>query len=219
LADQVHRPLPVHRPSYRELAGLVEVRLLHEGGAVAGASIRAPRALELGQEIDAGTIAACASLEAEDISLAHHRPVFASVGLFFAIAELRSVDCLARIRTNAMEFAAARERYRAGPVERFSLFVYARTSAGPERLRARMFAPLSNIGEDPATGSAAGALAGLLASMDSRADAEFSFALEQGVEMGRPSLINLSAARRGGAVVHVDVAGRCVPVMRGSVAV
>ena len=59
-------------------------------------------------------------------------------------------------------------------------------------LHARMFAPAFGIREDPATGSAAAALAGLIAARGRLADGEHAFAIEQGYEMGRPSLIRLA---------------------------
>ena len=77
-----------------------------------------------------------------------------------------------------------------------------------------MFAPLSNILEDPATGSASAALAGLLASFE-RDDDGFHLNIEQGVEMGRPSLIQVSVTMQGGRR-SIIVSGTCVPVMHGA---
>jgi trans-2,3-dihydro-3-hydroxyanthranilate isomerase len=74
-----------------------------------------------------------------------------------------------------------------------------------------MFAPLNNIPEDPATGSASAATAAFLAHLDNAESAEFI--IEQGVEMGRPSRLELSV--RGS---EVRVGGPCVPVMRGKLA-
>jgi trans-2,3-dihydro-3-hydroxyanthranilate isomerase len=198
---------------FEEKAGLVAVTLRTEGGETVGATIQAPRRLEVGLDIDAEAIAACASLPLAEVELRNHRPVAASVGLEFIFAELVSVEALGRVRTNAAAFAEACERYEnAG--DRFSLFLYARTGEG--MLRARMFAPLALTSEDPATGSASAALGALLAVLDRRTDGPVDTLIHQGVEMGRPSRLEVSAMKRGGMVEEVTVGGRCVPVMRGT---
>jgi trans-2,3-dihydro-3-hydroxyanthranilate isomerase len=75
-----------------------------------------------------------------------------------------------------------------------------------------MFAPLSGTWEDPATGSANATLGALLLSL-SDAD-EASFDVMQGVEMGRPSRLQVSARRTNGGI-RASVGGGCVPVLRG----
>lgn len=196
---------------FEEGAGIVEVNLARRNGEVAGASFRAPRAVEIGRNIDTETIASCVSLVANDVVCERHKPVFASVGLPFAFAELRSLEVLGRTMPNAAAFSAAEQRY---PVveDRFSLFLYVRTGAG--RVRARMHAPLSKILEDPATGSASAALAGLLASFKPRSD-PFELTIEQGVEFGRPSVIHTRVENTSGKQ-SVVVRGDCVSVMRGT---
>jgi trans-2,3-dihydro-3-hydroxyanthranilate isomerase len=71
--------------------------------------------------------------------------------------------------------------------------------------------------EDPATGSAAAALGGYLAARDARQDGTLTWAISQGVEMGRPSLIELEVDREGGQVTAVRVGGRAVVVSEGSI--
>jgi trans-2,3-dihydro-3-hydroxyanthranilate isomerase len=197
---------------FEEVAGLVEVEVLRRGGAVTGARFRAPRAPEIGGQIPSSTIAACASLRADDITAARHAPVFASVGLPFAIAEVVSLDALAKASPNTAAFRETDQRH-PNDADRFSLFLYVRLSA--ERVRARMFAPLSNTPEDPATGSAAAALGGLLASLD-RDSETLAFTVEQGVEMGRPSAIQVRVTTQDG-VRAVQVAGDCAAMMRGAI--
>jgi trans-2,3-dihydro-3-hydroxyanthranilate isomerase len=196
--------------AFHEKAGRVDCLVAREGGEVVSASIRAPQPLSTGEEIDVGTIAACASLPESAIELGRHRPIQASVGLFFAIAELASLEALGKARPNASAFAEADPRYRVGE-DHFCLFLYSRTADDRTRIRARMFAPLNNIPEDPATGSAAAALAAFLARLEGSESADL--VIEQGVEMGRPSRLDLSV--RGG---DVRVGGPCVPVMRGKLA-
>ena len=93
---------------------------------------------------------------------------------------------------------------RSFPVEGTTgIHLYWRDGADGIDLRTRMFAPLHGVPEDPATGSANVALAGLLASLEPAADLMLELRIAQGVEMGRPSLLHASAEKRGGTVVAV----------------
>jgi len=203
---------------FEEEAGLVEVRLERRDGQVAGARIRAPRPLRVGGQLDPGVVARCASLTPADLELSTHPPVLASVGLPFALVQVTDLDALARARPDAAAFADADRRH-PGEDDRFSLFLYASQPGEPGRLRARMFAPLSNILEDPATGSASAALGAYLASLAPEPDLDRAITIEQGVEMGRPSRIEVAVRKAGGAVGEVTVAGECVGVMRGTLTV
>jgi len=203
---------------FEETAGLVTVRLTREDGAVVGARIRAPRPLELGQAIDPEVVAACASLERGRIVTARHEPVMASVGLPFALAEVAGLDALGEARPSGTAFAAADERYR-HPDDRFSLFLYTFTDRERARIRARMFAPLSNTVEDPATGSASAALGAYLVSLRPEPSVSAEFVVEQGVEMQRPSVIRVHAAKADGRPGEVWIEGRCVAMMRGTLTV
>ena len=200
---------------FEEKAGIVEAALLRDDGRVAGASILAPQSLSVGRQIDSDTVAHCASISAGEIRTETHVPVIASVGLPFAFAEVSDLETLARACPNTAAFAEADRRFsREG--EQFALFIYTRLPDTPWHLRARMFAPLDNIIEDPATGSASGALGALLASLQPASDLDINITVEQGVEMGRRSLIELNVHKSDGLVRSVRMAGRCVAVMRGN---
>jgi len=85
--------------------------------------------------------------------------------------------------------------------------------------RARMFAPSIGVPEDPATGSAVAAFGGYLASRDTRGDGTLSWRIEQGFEMGRPSLLDLEVDQSGGSITAVRVGGNAVVVSRGEMTV
>jgi trans-2,3-dihydro-3-hydroxyanthranilate isomerase len=101
------------------------------------------------------------------------------------------------------------------------VFVFAR---GGERadsdVHARMFAPTIGVPEDPATGSACAALGGYLATRDDRTrDGTARWVVEQGFEMGRPSIMELEVDRDAGRVTGVRVGGQSVMVCEGTMEV
>jgi trans-2,3-dihydro-3-hydroxyanthranilate isomerase len=81
--------------------------------------------------------------------------------------------------------------------------------------RARMFAPSIGVPEDPATGSAVAAFGGYVGSRDQRADGTLRWRIEQGFEMGRPSLLDLEVDKKNGAITAVRVGGNAVIVSTG----
>jgi trans-2,3-dihydro-3-hydroxyanthranilate isomerase len=201
---------------FEELAGLVRVHILHEADAVSGARISAPRALSIDVGIPTDIVAACAGLSEEDIATMAHAPLVASVGTPFVIAEVASVAALSRASPDIAAFRDAAERF-PEVATRFSLHLYARRGGDATHLAARMFAPLGGILEDPATGSANAALAALLTSLAPGENADLSYEILQGVEMGRPSQIIASARKTAEGPVLATVEGSCVNVLRGSV--
>jgi len=82
---------------------------------------------------------------------------------------------------------------------------------------ARMFAPGVGVAEDPATGSAAAAFAGYLAAHGGYRDGEHLIRIEQGYEMGRPSLIELKLTLAGGALTTATIGGPAVVVTEGTI--
>lgn len=213
-SDDVFGKRPASEMVFEEKAGLVRIDLLRDNEVVVGARVVAPQRFELGKEVDQQVLADCVGLAADGIAITAHLPMIVSVGLPIVAAELRSLEALAAARPNMNAFAKAGARYwHRG--DRFSTYLYVRTGEGIDSLRARMFAPLSNIPEDPATGSAAAALGAFLGSLDPQSDLTARIVVAQGVEMKRPSSIEVEVEKRGGQVKRVSIAGRCVPVMRG----
>jgi len=196
---------------FEELAGLVRVHLLPDG-----ARISAPHSLSIDISIPDDVIAACAGLREADIVTTAHTPLVASVGTPFVIAEVAGVEALSRASPDIGAFREAAERF-PDVATRFSLHLYARRGGDATRLEARMFAPLGGVLEDPATGSANAALAALLTSLAPGENADLSYEILQGVEMGRPSLIIASARKTAEGPVLATVEGTCVPVLRGTV--
>jgi len=138
---------------------------------------------------------------------------FASVGVPFCFVHLASADAVDRA---TLERAAWAESFARAWAPNLYLF-----TGEPElgsRLYARMFAPGLGIDEDPATGSGGATLAGCLADR-LPTDGTFTWQIDQGVAMGRPSRLEASAEKRGGRTVAVTVGGSTVLVGEGSMAV
>ena len=193
---------------FEEIAGLVEVNIERDGaGALTGATIAAPQPLSLGLELQAGAVADCAGLDPSEVLLGAHKPILASVGMPFIIAEVTGA-ALTRAAPDLGKFRST-EAAIPGLAGRLALHLYARDGA---RIRARMFAPLSGTIEDPATGSANAALGPLMLSLTREESATYD--IVQGVEMGRPSALRVTA-RRSSDGIRSTVSGGCVPVLRG----
>ncbi len=200
---------PLDRLVFEEAAGLVPIRLIRQPNTVVGAEFAAPGSLIIGQHVSSGDIADCLSLTAADINLVNHPPQVLSVGLPFVVAEIRTRQALRRAKPNVL----THERV-LPPLGTDAIYCYSR-GATPQQLHARMFSPLDGIDEDPATGSAAAATISLLAALRPERDAEMSWRIEQGLEMGRPSLLKGRTEKRDGAVTAVHIGGFAVQVMSG----
>lgn len=196
-----------------EAAGLVPARLTRDrAGVPVAAEIEAPLPFALGATLDRAAIAACAALPDEAIHVNGHPPLLAGCGAAFAIAEVEDADLLAA----AMPDLTAMARYLPTlPVPPIGLLLH--TPLGIGRRRARMFAPLSGIVEDPATGAANIALAGLLLHL--AGGSALLLEVEQGIEMGRPSQLHLAARREADGAIRVRVGGGVVAVSRGFITV
>ena len=210
--------LPEHF-TFEQGAGLVRVHILKGPDKTpTGARISAPQALSIGIAVPTDMVAACASLDLQDIATTAHEPLVASVGIPFVIAEVASVEALSRATPDLNAFRRAAHAISALS-GRFNLHLYARVEGDATRLRARMFAPLAGVAEDPATGSANAALAALLTSLAPGDTVDLAYDIIQGVEMGRPSRLFATARKEAEGPVLANIAGSCVGVMHGRVEV
>jgi len=187
-------------------AGLVPVLIRNEGD-VPYAELTAPQAPMLGAAVaDLEAVARVLGVEADAIGFQDEEPVVASCGLPMLLVPLRSPELLAGIGEERPGLRALLD----GAAAR-GLYVYARGYEG--ELRARMFSTL--VSEDPATGSAAAALAGRLGLASQKKNESLSWTIVQGAEMGRPSTLQTHVDRVDGSVVAVRVGGHAVQVMEG----
>lgn len=160
-------------------------------------------------------LAAMLSLDPADLLDGDWAPQGVTCGLKFLLVPLRDRDAVRRSRVRVEPFEQTLQGWWTDMVLVFS--------RDPERggagARARMYAPGVNVPEDPATGSAAAALAGYLAARDPRAEGTLAWTVEQGYEMGRPSQIEIEADKAGGEITAIRVGGSAVMVMEGEIEV
>lgn len=164
-----------------------------------------PGAPVFGRRAEAAEIAAVLSLSTGDID--PRAPVCAmSIGLSFLLVPVRDRDALGRSRIDPARYQAM---IAAGLPA--GLLVFAADPRQPaNHLSARMYAPALGVAEDPATGSAGTCLGAYLGRYPYFGDLPAEVRVEQGHEMGRPSLVRL---RPGGA--SVEVGGGVILVARG----
>jgi len=198
--------------TFEEKAGLVPITLLKDGATISGARLASPQLLTVGDEVPIEAVAAACGISVDDIETKNHQPCIASCGVGFILAEVKSRTGLASAMPHIDVFR--RDIANRGTT---GILIYTQVDEHDINIRARMFAPLKGIPEDPATGSANVALIGLLAKLRPEPDLQLSRTIAQGVEMGRPSLLYAQADKSGGGVTATFIGGHCVPVMSGEV--
>ena len=161
-----------------------------------------------GATLDSALIAPTLNLEMADLD--DRSPVQeVSTGLPALIVPLRDLDALRRCKVDWERHTEV-----AGPGKNLYVFCPESHDDGPGDLSARMFANDPGVPEDPATGSAAGCLAAYLLGHAYLGTDSIDVRVEQGYEIGRPSLLYLQAARDGDQTT-VHVGGKVQMVARG----
>ena len=198
---------------FEELAGLVKIIPEYRENIVIGSRIEAPSKFKKSKEIPISIISDCIESNDKLIIIENDPPVVAGVGLDFVIAEVKNLETLNNAKCNISAFEKADKEHGFGD-DFFSLMIYSRDVK--KNYHARVFAPLSGIVEDAATGSACGALGALLASQQSGLESEYNFKIHQGQMINRPSLINVSVTKNKGVVQSTFISGECVLVSKGN---
>jgi trans-2,3-dihydro-3-hydroxyanthranilate isomerase len=203
----------VIRATFEEAVGPVPVTIRVERGAPVFAQLAAAQLPEAGPAPPSrDDLARVLSLQPADLLDGEWAPQAISCGVPFVFVPLRNREALgrARVRGEAWE-ACLRGRWAS------KLYVFSRDPEGPRSdIRARMFAPGIGVAEDPATGGACVALGGYLGWRDPRATETLTWTVEQGFEMGRPSLLYVEADKREGRIEAVRVGGRSVLLCEGT---
>jgi trans-2,3-dihydro-3-hydroxyanthranilate isomerase len=196
-----------------EGVGPVKVTIRSRDGVPQFAQLTAAKLPEVGPPAPSSEkLAAMLSLSKDDLIGRDMLPESVSCGTPFLFVPLTDRRAVGRARVKGDLFDAALAGYVTDKV-----FVFAMDGERPDsQVRARMFAPTIGVPEDPATGSAAVALGGYLAARDPRFEGTLRWVVEQGFEMGRPSILEVEADKRGGKVTAARVGGRTVMMCEGT---
>ena len=185
------------------------VRPEGEGGHATFAIPKMPQ--RLGPVRDVAKLAAALCLEVSDLGWEKFVPENWTAGNPFTFVPVRGLEVMARARPDMSRWSEV-----FGPGDPPGAFLFCgEVTDSAHDYHARMFAPAMGIVEDPATGSAVAAFAGVIAA--DRGDGRHDVAIEQGNEMGRPSVLHLSFAIRAGSLNSATVGGDAVIVSEGMI--
>lgn len=183
-------------------------------GDAAFAEFDVPRkSVRLEASFDRQALADAFSLKPGQIGFENHVPSLWSAGVAFVMIPVHDLAAAA-----VVEFDPALwERCAPFAEGRLaSAYLYCRGGVNHiARFHARMFAPDMGIAEDPATGAAVAAMSGAINFFDKLVDGHHPFLIEQGVEMGRPSLIHLHLDISSGAIASARIGGQAVRIASG----
>jgi trans-2,3-dihydro-3-hydroxyanthranilate isomerase len=147
----------------------------------------------LGADIEAADVGMALGLDPHEIGFENHKISLWSAGVPFVLVPVHDQAAVGKAECNAADWDRVAPM---GDGQLASAYVYCRGGTHHQAsFHARMFAPGEGIGEDPATGSAAAALSGAIHHFDGLREGNHALVIEQGVEMGRPSLIHLHLDR------------------------
>lgn len=193
---------------FEELAGAVPITIQKTDSGF-WCELKAPEPLSILPPVSLALLASAISLSEQDIVTSTHLPQVASVGLPFIMVELKDRAAL----ENTRPYMPAIDEIEATGI-RPDVLVYIRSDDEFD-IRSRVFAPKDNVPEDPATGSANCALVAMLSLYQSPADETTQWRVAQGVEMGRPSLLEARVTKQAGAITGVWIGGACQMVTEG----
>ncbi len=198
---------------FEEGVGQVPVKVRAREGKPVYAELTAAQLPEFGPQPPSRVeLASMLSLETSDLLNGDNSPQAVSCGIPFLFIPLRNRNALSRIQLNRELWKQLLQSYWAPSVYVFSCEGELSSS---QQIHSRMFAPAFGVEEDPATGSAATALAGYLSIRNQQADGTLKWVIEQGVEMGRPSTLQLEADKENGEIKQIRVGGASVIVSEG----
>jgi trans-2,3-dihydro-3-hydroxyanthranilate isomerase len=200
-----------HEMVLEEAVGDVHCTVEAQGRERGRASFVLPRLPErAGEAVKTSDAAAALSLNEDEIGFGACSRWSAGVPAHFV--PVRDLDAIGRaVPASSFETTFGKEG-------RAVVYLYCGQTAEPDHhFHARMFAPKLGIQEDPATGAAAAAFAGVVMEIAHPADGQHRFVIEQGYEMGRPSQIELGMTVADGTLTRATIGGGAIIVSDGHI--
>ena len=185
--------------------GLLPIEVTEHRATLTGGTAR------VGEPISPDAALSAVGLDAEALAAADVR--VSSTGLPYAVLFVRP-EFVARCRPNMQ---VLKDEF-SHPREATGVYVVA-WDASARRAHARMFAGDIGSPEDPATGSAALALAARLVAAGEFPDGRTTFTIDQGIEIGRPSRLRVICEVAAGRATSLQVSGGSVLVSEGRVSI
>jgi trans-2,3-dihydro-3-hydroxyanthranilate isomerase len=212
----VATPEPVTRVVQECNIGLFPVELHRQDGQIVRVVMTQPEPQFLGtieEAEDVYKVASALGLSKHVIAEAKWPLEVVSTGLPVLIVPVRTLTAVRSIRPDASAIVDVCRRFGANGIMVFTIV----TVEPSATIHTRMFAPSIGIPEDPATGSASGAIGAYLVQngvIEVRPTTEIT--IEQGYEMERPSQILVQVESDDDAIQTVKVGGQCVMVVEGT---
>ncbi len=163
-------------------------------------------------DLDVVLMAQVLGLQPDDIGIDGHSYAPCDAGVPFPTLPIASLKALQSIKLNS----GLLTQHNVPRGLEDEIFVYSKETLSPEAdYQVRMFAPAMGIPEDPATGSAVAGFAGQIMACDKPADGHHTFIIDQGIEMGRASRIELGMEVINGELKSATISGSAVIVSEG----
>ncbi len=197
---------------FKEKVGDVPLRIYFENSIPQNAELSTVKLPEKGDAPSLEEIAKVVSLDISDI-VPTENPLSFSCGLPFLFVPITSLEKLKRAALNQEQWKNHISQSWAPQLYLFTK----ETELSNSNFHARMFAPALGISEDPATGSAAAALAGFISEYMEKNDGTFTYVIEQGFEINRPSIIEMSFTQKNHKIESVKIRGNAVIFSEGKI--
>jgi len=197
---------------FKEKVGDVPLRIYFENSIAQKAELSTAKLPEKGDAPPIEEIAKAVSLDVSDF-VPTEKPLSFSCGLPFLFVPIKSLEKLKQAALNQEHWKNYISQSWAPQIYLFTK----KTQLPTSDFHARMFAPALGISEDPATGSAAAALAGFISEYMEKNDGTFTFVIEQGFEIYRPSAIEMSFTKKNQKIESVKIRGNAIIFSEGRI--
>ena len=199
---------------FKEKVGDVPLRINFDNSVPQNAELSTVKLPEKGDSPSIEEIAKVISLDVSDI-VPTEVPLSFSCGLPFLFVPINSIEKLKQATLNQEHWKNHISQSWAPQIYLFTK----ETKLPTSDFHARMFAPALGISEDPATGSAAAALAGYISENIEKNDGTFTYVIEQGFEINRPSIIEMSFTQKNQKIESVKIRGNAVIFSEGKISI
>jgi trans-2,3-dihydro-3-hydroxyanthranilate isomerase len=199
-----------------EEIGSVRVGVKLRSQAAAHGEFDAPKATGAIERLsEPEEISAAIGLIPTEIGFENHKPTMLRGSNTFAFVPVANLEAMTKVKVAPLHWAhifTARDVH--------GVYLYTRQSVRVQSaFHTRMFAPDLGVPEDPATGSAAAGFAHVIHAFDVLPDGTHKRALEQGIEMGRPSTIMLTMTIGRGKLDTIRIGGHAIRIAEGTLKV